>query len=117
MKTLEELKVVRDSMKGEVALRTHGNASSKYERHVLVCGGTGCTSSGSPKIIAELEKEFAEKGLTDKVQIVKTGCFGLCERGPIMAATLLRNSSMRKQLQATRSSHLTIHHSTKSSTV
>ncbi len=84
MKTLEELKVVRDSMKGEVALRTHGNASSKYERHVLVCGGTGCTSSGSPKIIEELEKEFAAKGLTDKVQIVKTGCFGLCERGPIM---------------------------------
>ncbi|MBQ9808161.1 MAG: NAD(P)H-dependent oxidoreductase subunit E, partial [Ruminococcus sp.] len=84
MKTLEELKVVRDSMEGEVALRTHGNASSKYERHVLVCGGTGCTSSGSPKLIAELEKEFAEKGLTDKVQIVKTGCFGLCERGPIM---------------------------------
>ncbi|WP_295094669.1 NADH-quinone oxidoreductase subunit NuoF [Ruminococcus sp.] len=71
-------------MKGEVALRTHGNASSKYERHVLVCGGTGCTSSGSPKIIEELEKEFAAKGLTDKVQIVKTGCFGLCERGPIM---------------------------------
>jgi len=84
MKTLEELKVVRDSMAGEVALRTHGDASSKYERHVLVCGGTGCTSSGSPKIIEELEKEFAEKGLKDKVQIVKTGCFGLCERGPIM---------------------------------
>ncbi len=84
MKTLEELKVIRDSMAGEVALRTHGDASSKYERHVLVCGGTGCTSSGSPKIIEELEKEFAEKGLKDKVQIVKTGCFGLCERGPIM---------------------------------
>ncbi|MBQ1340773.1 MAG: NAD(P)H-dependent oxidoreductase subunit E, partial [Ruminococcus sp.] len=71
-------------MAGEVALRTHGNAASKYERHVLVCGGTGCTSSGSPKIIEELKKEFAAKGLTDKVQIVKTGCFGLCERGPIM---------------------------------
>ena len=84
MKTLEELKVIRDSMAGEVALRTHGNAASKYERHVLVCGGTGCTSSGSPKIIEELKKEFAAKGLTDKVQIVKTGCFGLCERGPIM---------------------------------
>lgn len=84
MKTLEELKVVRDSMKGEVALRTHGDASSKYERHVLVCGGTGCTSSGSPKIIEKLEEEFAAKGLTDKIQIVKTGCFGLCERGPIM---------------------------------
>ena len=84
MKTLEELKAVRESMEGEVALRTHGNASSKYERHVLVCGGTGCTSSSSPKIIAKLNEEFAAKGLTDKVQIVKTGCFGLCERGPIM---------------------------------
>ena len=84
MKTLEELKVVRESMEGEVALRTHGNASSKYERHVLVCGGTGCTSSGSPKLIEKLEEEFAAKGLTEKVQIVKTGCFGLCERGPIM---------------------------------
>lgn len=84
MKTLEELKAVREANEGEVALRTHDNASSKYERHVLVCGGTGCTSSGSPKIIEKLEEEFAEKGLTDKVQIVKTGCFGLCERGPIM---------------------------------
>ena len=84
MKTLEELKVVRESMEGEVALRTHGNASSKYERHVLVCGGTGCTSSGSPKIIEKLTEELAANGLTDKVQIVKTGCFGLCERGPIM---------------------------------
>ena len=84
MKTLEELKAVRESMEGEVALRTHGNASSKYERHVLVCGGTGCTSSGSPKLIAKLEEEFAAKGLTEKVQIVKTGCFGLCERGPIL---------------------------------
>ena len=84
MKTLEELKVVRESMEGEVALRTHGSASSKYERHVLVCGGTGCTSSGSPKIIAKLKEELAANGLSDKVQIVKTGCFGLCERGPSM---------------------------------
>ncbi len=84
MKNLEELKNVRESMEGEVALRTHGNASSKYEKHILVCGGTGCTSSGSPKIIEKLENELAEKGLTDKIQIVKTGCFGLCELGPIM---------------------------------
>ena len=84
MKNLEGLKTIREKMEGEVALRTHGNASSKYEKHILVCGGTGCTSSGSPKIIEKLEKELAEKGLTDKVQIVKTGCFGLCELGPIM---------------------------------
>ncbi len=85
MKTLEELKAVRDKMAGEVALRTgDSNASSKYEKHVLVCGGTGCTSSSSPKIIAKLEEEFKAKGLTDKIQIVKTGCFGLCALGPIM---------------------------------
>jgi len=84
MKTLEELKVIREAMQGEVALRSHGDASSKYERHVLVCGGTGCTSSGSGKIIEALETELKNKGLTEKVQIVKTGCFGLCALGPIM---------------------------------
>ena len=84
MKTLEELKVIRESMQGEVALRTHGDASSKYEKHVLVCGGTGCTSSGSMKIIETLENELAAKGLTEKIQVVKTGCFGLCALGPIM---------------------------------
>ncbi len=84
MKTLEELKAVREKMESEVALRTHGNASSKYERHVLVCGGTGCTSSGSAQIIDTLTSELAKHGLTDKVQVVKTGCFGLCALGPIM---------------------------------
>ncbi len=84
MKTLEELKVIREAMQGEVALRSHGDASSKYERHVLVCGGTGCTSSGSMKIIEALESELEKNGLTEKVQIVKTGCFGLCALGPIM---------------------------------
>ncbi|MDE6833662.1 MAG: NADH-quinone oxidoreductase subunit NuoF [Ruminococcus sp.] len=84
MKTLKELRTVRKMMEGELALRTHGNAHSKYEKHVLVCGGTGCTSSGSPKVIEKLEQEFEAKGLTDKIQIVKTGCFGLCELGPIM---------------------------------
>ncbi|MGN0613118.1 MAG: NADH-quinone oxidoreductase subunit NuoF [Porcipelethomonas sp.] len=71
-------------MQGEVALRSHSEASSKYEKHVLVCGGTGCTSSNSGKIIEKLEEEFAAKGLKDKIQVVKTGCFGLCALGPIM---------------------------------
>ena len=55
-----------------------------YRSHVLVCGGTGCTSSNSPAIIAALEKEIAEKGLADEVKVVRTGCFGLCALGPIM---------------------------------
>jgi NADP-reducing hydrogenase subunit HndC len=52
--------------------------------HVLVCGGTGCTSSGSAQIISELEKEIEKQGLQDEVKVVRTGCFGLCAVGPIM---------------------------------
>ena len=55
-----------------------------YRAHVLVCGGTGCTSSKSPKIIEELEREIKEKHLENEVQVIKTGCFGLCAKGPIM---------------------------------
>ncbi len=55
-----------------------------YRSHVLVCGGTGCTSSGSQRIIDRLEKEIAAQGLSEEVGVVKTGCFGLCALGPIM---------------------------------
>ena len=52
--------------------------------HVLVCGGTGCTSSGSRAISDKLAEELKIKGLEDEVKIVQTGCFGLCALGPIM---------------------------------
>ncbi|MEG1525331.1 MAG: NADH-quinone oxidoreductase subunit NuoF [Clostridia bacterium] len=52
--------------------------------HVLICGGTGCTSSGSPAIRAHLEKELKAKGLDEEIKVVQTGCFGLCALGPIM---------------------------------
>ena len=52
--------------------------------HVLVCGGTGCTSSGSEKLINKFESSLAEKGLTDEIKVIKTGCFGLCALGPIV---------------------------------
>ncbi len=55
-----------------------------YRSHVLVCGGTGCTSSGSEKIIDALKAELAKNDLTDEVAVVKTGCHGLCALGPIM---------------------------------
>ena len=55
-----------------------------YRAHVLVCGGTGCTSSHSPEIIEALEKNLKEKDLDKEVQVVRTGCFGLCSNGPIM---------------------------------
>ncbi len=55
-----------------------------YRSHVLICGGTGCTSSGSMKIADKIQAEIDKNGLTDEVQVVKTGCFGLCALGPIM---------------------------------
>jgi len=55
-----------------------------YRAHVLVCGGTGCTASGSMKLVAELEKSLKESGIENEVKVVKTGCFGLCAEGPIV---------------------------------
>ena len=55
-----------------------------YRSHVLVCGGTGCTSSNSQKIIEAMQAEIKAKGLENEVQVIRTGCFGLCALGPIM---------------------------------
>lgn len=55
-----------------------------YRSHVLVCGGTGCTSSGSQQIMARLEDELGKQGLSEEVSVVQTGCHGLCALGPIM---------------------------------
>ena len=65
----------------EQAEKLAGNTG--YRKQVLVCGGTGCTSSHSLKVIEQLEKSFKELGIDD-ILIVKTGCFGLCALGPIM---------------------------------
>ncbi|HIT53653.1 MAG TPA: NADH-quinone oxidoreductase subunit NuoF [Candidatus Fimivicinus intestinavium] len=55
-----------------------------YRSHVLVCGGTGCTSANAPAIIKALEEQIAEKGLSEEIKVVQTGCHGLCALGPIM---------------------------------
>ena len=55
-----------------------------YRSHVLICGGTGCTSSGSVALQEEFENRLAENGLENEVKIVQTGCFGLCALGPIV---------------------------------
>ena len=52
--------------------------------HLMICGGTGCTSSGSKKIQDEFKKQIKEHGLDDEIQIVQTGCFGLCALGPVV---------------------------------
>ena len=55
-----------------------------YRSHVLVCGGTGCTSSGSQQIMETLKEEIKKAGLESEVSVVQTGCHGLCALGPIM---------------------------------
>ena len=55
-----------------------------YRSHVLVCGGTGCTSSGSQQIMEALTAELEKKGLQNEISVVQTGCHGLCALGPIM---------------------------------
>ena len=57
---------------------------TKIKTHVLCCGGTGCKASASDEIIATFEKLLKEKGLQDEVQVIRTGCFGFCEKGPIV---------------------------------
>jgi NADH:ubiquinone oxidoreductase subunit F (NADH-binding)/(2Fe-2S) ferredoxin len=55
-----------------------------FRSHVLVCGGTGCTSSGSPKVIEAFHKHLKDKGIDNEVKVVQTGCHGLCELGPVI---------------------------------
>ncbi len=57
---------------------------SKYSMHILVCGGTGCHSAESDTIVCNLRDELESRGLVDKVQVILTGCFGFCEKGPIV---------------------------------
>ena len=57
---------------------------SKFRMHVLVCGGTGCVSSDSMKIVENFKKQIKAAGLAEEVQVVATGCFGFCEKGPIV---------------------------------
>ena len=87
IKTVAELNALREQVLQSIALRdTEKLASVKtdYKRNVLVCGGTGCTSSNSLKIVEALKREIAANGIENEVKVVTTGCFGLCALGPIM---------------------------------
>ncbi|MBE0652725.1 MAG: NADH-quinone oxidoreductase subunit NuoF, partial [Bacteroidales bacterium] len=57
---------------------------SKYSMHLLVCGGTGCRASASDAIVENLKNELSQQGLDETVQVIMTGCFGFCEKGPIV---------------------------------
>ena len=82
MKTIEELNEIRERTLSEISLRKDRSYNGR-EKHVLVCGGTGCTSSHSKDIINKFEELIKENNL-DNVRVIRTGCFGLCARGPII---------------------------------
>ncbi len=86
MLTIEQLNEIRSKMKDVVSNRYHGGNAEKsgFKRQVLVCGGTGCTSSGSKKILEILHEELKKNGLENDINVVRTGCFGLCSLGPVM---------------------------------
>ena len=82
MKTLEELHKIREEKRKELDLRVNIEADTR-ERHILVCHGTGCTSSKSPQILENFRRILKEKNI-ENVRVIKTGCFGLCAKGPIV---------------------------------
>ena len=82
MKSLEEIHKIREEKRKELDLRVNTKADTR-EKHILVCHGTGCTSSKSPEILENFRKILKEKNITN-VRVIKTGCFGLCAKGPIV---------------------------------
>ena len=82
MKTLEEINKIREEKRKELDLRVNTKLDTR-EKHILVCHGTGCTSSNSPEILETFKKILKEKNI-ENVRVIKTGCFGLCAKGPIV---------------------------------
>ena len=82
MKSLEELNKIREEKRKELDLRKNTKADTR-EKHILVCHGTGCTSSKSPEILENFKRIIKEKNI-ENVRVIKTGCFGLCAKGPIV---------------------------------
>ena len=82
MKSLEEIEKIRIDKRKELDLRVNTKSDTR-EKHILVCRGTGCTSSKSPEILEKFRKIIKEKNI-ENVRVIQTGCFGLCAKGPIV---------------------------------
>ena len=83
IKSFNELKDFADKLKPILNMRENHNKENIQKREILVCGGTGCTSSDSIKIIESLRNEIENAGLKDTASVHLTGCFGFCAKGPI----------------------------------
>ena len=86
--TLKALLAVREAERRYLQLRLEDKFElDEGEQHmnILVCAGTGCTAGDSAVLMQKLEEKLAAEGLADQVKVVKTGCFGFCQKGPIVA--------------------------------
>ena len=84
IKTLHELREIRDQNKSKIELRLEGTPGDHARRDVLVCCGTACLSCDAAKVAKNFELILKARGYADKVQIIRTGCFGFCEQGPVV---------------------------------
>ena len=87
IKSIADINKIRERNQADLMIRVNPDASPTKEggkMHIMVCGGTGCTSSNSMKIIEGLESLIKINQLENDIKVVKTGCFGLCAEGPIM---------------------------------
>ncbi|RCX14907.1 NAD(P)-dependent iron-only hydrogenase diaphorase component flavoprotein [Fontibacillus phaseoli] len=88
MKTLVDLESIRTSALSRLVRRQLGKVEEDNvgiaQRSVMICGGTGCVSSDSMIIVDAFHQEVASQGIEDQIDIVRTGCFGLCELGPVV---------------------------------
>ena len=85
MKTLQDLKDIQQAKQGQINIRFNPDtAEAATKTYILVCGGTGCTSNHSWDIMEELNRLIDAAGKKDEIEIIQTGCQGLCAKGPIM---------------------------------
>lgn len=88
IKSLEELSILRDKFKNSVINRNSDTTENinidEFKKELLICGGTGCQASGGVDVLEILKDEIHKRGLENKVNVIKTGCFGFCEKGPIV---------------------------------
>ncbi|WP_006522261.1 NuoF family protein [Desulfoscipio gibsoniae] len=83
IKSLEELSKIKQESKGKIKPRLHRDTTAT-EKNILVCGGTGCLANNSDKIIQILTALLKTRGMVEQVKVIRTGCFGFCEQGPIV---------------------------------
>lgn len=94
LRTIDDLRAVRAEAAKKLFLREESNRSTGAEScgldtgagrmQVLICGGTGCKASSSALICEKMQRYLADKGIADRVDVITTGCFGFCEKGPVV---------------------------------